>query len=230
VVSRWAQNAGPSEEAVFEEYASKLGLTGTQVARFRRLALLSCAGVLHGQYCTLLRLPNLAWTRDQYLGGSDLELAGAFQTIVDRGLTGRVLAEKTYGAAIWREVMALAEGITLDEAAASEYVRVSSRYGVLLHSIIEHGWVVMLKGTEGDRRKSYDRAAMLEHLRAYETAWTALHALRHADGQSATLYVPFSFRVNSSLRTDPSADPDHGMGPSIRHYQRVLTGVGAGHR
>jgi hypothetical protein len=71
---------------------------------------------------------------------------------------------------------------------------------------------------------------MLEHLRAYETAWTALDALRHAQGGCATLYVPFSFRVNSSPRTDPSADPDHGMGPSIRHYQRMLTGVGAGHR
>jgi hypothetical protein len=223
VVSRWAQNAGPSEEAVFAEYASKLGLTGAQVVRFRRLALLSCAGVLHGQYCTLLRLSNLAWTRDQYLGGSDLELAGAFQTVIGRGLTGRVLAEKAHGAAIWREVMALAEGITLDDAAASEYVRVSSRYGALLHSIIEHGWAVMLKGTEGDRTKSYDRATMLEHLRAYETAWAALDALRAAHGLCATLYVPYSFRIASSPRTDPSADPDHGMGPSIRHYQRMLT-------
>jgi hypothetical protein len=139
VLSRWAQNAGPSEEAVFGEYASQLGLTGAQVVRFRRLALLSSAGVLHGQYSTRLRLSNLAWTRDQYLGGSDLELASDFQTITRRGLTGLVLAEKAYGAAIWREVMALAEGITLEEADASEYVRVSSRYGMLLHSIIEHG-------------------------------------------------------------------------------------------
>ena len=227
VVSRWAQNAGPSEEAVFDEYASKLGLTGAQVVRFRRLALLSCAGVLHGQYSTVLRLSNLAWTRDQYLGGSDLELASDFQTIIHRGLTGRVLAEKAYGAAIWQDVMALAEGITLDDAAASEYVRVSSRYGVLLHSIIEHGWAVMLKGTEGDRTKSYDRATMLKHLRAYETAWTALDALRDAHGLCATLYVPYSLRVASSPRTDPSVDPDHGMGPSIRHYQRLLTGAGA---
>src|SRR5262249_44606779 len=119
VLSRWAQNAGPSEEAVFGEYASQLGLSGAQVVRLRRLALLSCAGVLHGQYNTPLRLSNLAWTRDQYLGGSDLELASDFQTIVRRGLTGRVLAEKSYGAAIWREVTALAEDITLDQAAAS---------------------------------------------------------------------------------------------------------------
>jgi hypothetical protein len=227
VVSRWAQNSGPSEEAVFEEYASELGLTGTEVVRFRRLALLSCAGVLHGQYSTVLRLSNLAWTRDQYLGGSDLELARDFQTIVHRGLTDRVLAEKAYGAALWQEVMALAEGITLDEAAASEYVRVSSRYGLLLHSIIEHGWAVMLKGTEGDRAKSYDRATMLKHLRAYETAWRALDALRDAHGLCATLYVPYSFRAASSPRTDPSADPAHGMGPSIRHYRRMLSGGGA---
>jgi hypothetical protein len=225
VVSRWAQNAGPSEAAVFEEYASNLGLTGAQVVHFRRLALLSCAGVLHGRYSTVTRLSNLAWTRDQYLGGSDLELASDFQTIIHRGLTGRVLAEKAYAAAIWQEVTALAEGITLGEAAASEYLRVSSRYGVLLHSIIEHGWAVMLKGSEGDRTKSYDRATMLEHLRAYETAWTALNALRAADGLCATPYVPYSFRVASSPRADPSADPDHGMGPSIRHYQRMLTGA-----
>ena len=195
--------------------------------RFRRLALLSCAGVLHGQYSTVLRLSNLAWTRDQYLGGSDLELSSDFQTIIQRGLAGRMLAEKAYGAAIWQEVVALAEGITLEEPPASEYVRVSSRYGVLLHSIIAHGWAVMLKGIEGDRTKSYDRATMLEHLRAYETAWGALDALGDAHGLCATLYVPYSFRVNSSPRTDPSVDPDHGMGPSIRHYWRMLGGAGA---
>jgi hypothetical protein len=98
---------------------------------------------------------------------------------------------------------------------------------VLLHSIIEHGWAVMLKGTEGDRTRSYDRATMLEHLRAYETAWKALDVLRNTNGLCATLYVPYSFRAASSPRTDPSADPDHGMGPSIQRYQHILAGAGA---
>jgi hypothetical protein len=82
----------------------------------------------------------------------------------------------------------------------------------------------MLMGTEGDRTKGYDRATIREHLRAYETAWRALDALRDANGLRATLYVPYSFRVNSSPRTVPSADLSHGMGPSIRHYQRMLSG------
>jgi hypothetical protein len=221
VLSRWARGVDASERSLFAEYVARIGARGAAVERLRRLAALSATGVLHGHYSTVLRLQGLAWTRDEYLGGSDLDLAPDFATIIERGLAHRVLSEKAAAVLVWQEIVRLADGITLSDPAASAYLRTSSRYGMLLYSIVASAWAVMLPGSEGDRTGHYDREAMRWHLRAYDQAWAAFRGLPATSADSATLYVPQSFLGASSPRALPSADPEHGMRPSIERYRRI---------
>ncbi|MHB8491820.1 MAG: hypothetical protein ACYDA6_06365, partial [Solirubrobacteraceae bacterium] len=96
------------------------------------------------------------------------------------------------------------------------------RYGLLLHSIMAHGWGVMLLGSEGERAGRYRRDAMLRQLGAYDAAWTALSRLHATQRLSATPYLPYSFRAATGPRSVPTADLGHGMGPSIERFRRVL--------
>jgi hypothetical protein len=220
VVSRWAQDRGPSEQTVFAQWAAEQGVEGAAASRVRRLALLSARAILHGHYSTVLRLRNLAWMRDEFLGGSDEDLAADFASIAHRRVGARVLQEKAQASALWREITALASSIALADGARTRYLRTSSRYGALLYAIVGHGWEVMLRGVEGDRSGRYDRAAMAASIAAYDSAWRAYSALEGA----ATRYVPFSFLPADGPRSDPGIDRLHGMGPSVGRYRRMLEG------
>ncbi|MDE3070381.1 MAG: hypothetical protein KGJ43_06600 [Acidobacteriota bacterium] len=223
-ISQWALARGPSERAVFDSYAARMGLRGVAAERLRRLAELSATAVLHGHYSTVIRLQNLAWTRDEYLGGCDQDLRADFAAILERGLLGPVLAEKAHAVELWREIVRLAGVISPPATGADPYLAVSSRYGLLLFSIVAHGWGVMLLGAEGERTGSYRRAAMARHLDAYDRAWAALSRLRAAQGSGATLYLPYSFRAAQGPRAVPTADPAHGMKPSIDRLRGVIAG------
>jgi hypothetical protein len=222
VLSRWAQGRG-SEAALFDEYAAVLGLDGPTRTRLRRLALLSATGVLHGHYSTVVRLQNLAWTRDEYLGGSDLDLARDFAAINRAGRRTAVLAEKGSAASTWLEVVKLADGIVFADPDTTAFARLSSRYGALLYGVIANAWGVMLWGLEGDRTGRYNRKAMAAYVRAYDAAWDAYRRLS-VSAHCPTLYVPYSFRAAASPRQNPTADPHHGMAPSIQRYRRILAG------
>lgn len=222
VLSQWARHDGATEPALFGDYTARLGLHGAAAGRFRELAMRSAAGVLHGHYSTVVRLQGLAWTRDEYLGGSDLDLAPDFAAIADHGLAEPVLAEKANAVLTWQEIVRLADSLQPVDAATSSYLGLSSRYGALLYAIIANAWAVMLPGVEGDRSGRYDREAMRVHLQAYDEAWAAFEQLRAGQSPSPTLYVPLSFMGPSSPRSLPSADPDHGMRSSIERYRRIV--------
>lgn len=222
VVSQWARNRGPSERAVFDAYMTRTELSAPDRARFRQLALVSAGGVLHGHYSTVRRLARLAWTRDMYLGGSDRDLRPDFQAIIERGLVEPVLAEKRRAILLWSRVAALADQIRLPNPAQQSYARVSSRFGLLLFSIIAHGWEVMLRGLHGDLTGHYDATAIRRALRAYDLTWHEYERLRANHGDCPTLYVPYSFQAPAGPRLDPTADPHHGMKPSVDRYRAML--------
>lgn len=223
VASHWAQNVHRTEAGVFGEYMDSAGLRGAGRDRFRRLALASATGVLHGHYSTLFQLSSLTWTRDQFLGGSDKELGGDFATIYAKGLVDAVIAEKAGAVATWQQVADLAQQITLPDPAAQQYLRVSSQYGLLLYSVIYHGWAVMLKGYQGDRTGQYDTAAIRQHLAAYDQAWAAYQDLARQPF-CPTLYDPYSDGAQDSHGLY-HADLSHGLKPTVDHY-RALAGSG----
>jgi hypothetical protein len=221
VVARWARDTGLGEEGAFAAYAERLGLRGSAAGRFRRLALLSAAGTLRGHYSTLVPV-KVTWTRDQFLGGSDKDLAGNFADIVTKDLVEEVLAEKEQAARIWGQVVSLAGTIPLRDHGDREYLRVSAGYGRSLYSVIHHGWQVMLRGFAGDRTGTYDTARIADHLRRYDAAWESWQRLAAANPSCATLYQPLGFGPKDANGLF-NADPDHGMKPSVDRYRALVT-------
>jgi hypothetical protein len=63
VMAQWANDVKQSEESVFDRYATeKLGIKGEDIARFRKLALLSADAVVRGQASTMSDISPW-WTR-----------------------------------------------------------------------------------------------------------------------------------------------------------------------
>jgi hypothetical protein len=220
-MSHWAQDVSRSEAAVFDDYMTRVGLRGSHRGGFRMLALLSATGVLHGHYSTVSHINDLTWTRDEFLGGSDKDLARDFAHIRDARHTDRILAEKYQSVALWQKIVTLANQVAFPGNADRDYVRASSQYGLLLYAIIYHGWAVMLKGLEGDRTHRYDVGAIAQHLGAYDRAWRAYEWLRKTHPACATLYVPYGFGPQDA-RGLYNADPAHGMKPSVDRYRSVI--------
>ncbi|KOG85107.1 hypothetical protein ADK38_38535, partial [Streptomyces varsoviensis] len=176
----------------------------------------SAAGTLRGHYSARTPVPNLTWTRDQYLGGSDKDLAGHFKALVRGGLVEDALAEKGQAARMWREIVALSDGLPVRDRDDRAYVRVSARYGLCLYSVIHHGWQVMLRGFAGERGR-----VMAQHLRAYDAAWEEWRWLARRQADCASLYQPLGFGKKGADGVY-GADPEHGMGPSVEGYRRLL--------
>ncbi|MFE7120193.1 hypothetical protein ACFU99_32700 [Streptomyces sp. NPDC057654] len=216
VVAHWARDTGQGEAGAFAAYARRIGLRGDAVHRFRRLALLSAAGTLRGHYSARTPVPNMTWTRDQYLGGSDKDLAGHYKALVGGGLVEPALAEKAHAARIWREIVELADGLPVRDRADREFVRVSARYGFYLYSVIHHGWEVMLRGFARERNWG-----MAGHVRAYDEAWRGWRRLTDRHRSCASLYQPLGFGKKDADGVY-GADPEHGMGPSVERYRRAL--------
>ena len=222
VLSRWAHEPARDEESIFEEYGRKLGLPAPDRARFRELALTSAAGVLRGHYSLLFTLDNVNWTRDQFIGGSDKDLTEDFHGIYDAGLVDAALAEKAEAVQHWTRIDRLARQLRPRDQDVRDYLRVSARYGLLLHRIFHHGWGVTLTGFVGDQTGDYDTATIRAHLAGYDRAWTDLDRLDDENPSCATLYVPQSFGTHNPDGTW-DADPDHGMRQSVDRYRQLTS-------
>ncbi|WP_020666518.1 hypothetical protein [Amycolatopsis nigrescens] len=221
VLSAWARDPRRDERQIFEEYGRRIGLSRPDRARFRELALASAAGVLRGHYSKVFELRRLTWTRDQFLGGSDKDLTADFQRVYDAGLVAEVLREKADAVSIWERADRVAGRIRPRDRADREYLRVSTRYGLLLHRIIQHGWAVMLTGFVGERTGKPDTATIAAHLRGYDAAWADYRRLAEENPSCATLYLPQSFGPRNPDGTY-DADPDHGMRQSVDRYRPLV--------
>lgn len=223
VMARWTRATGLGEEGAFAAYAHRAGLAGDAVRRFRELALLSAAGTLRGHYSARGAVRALTWTRDQFLGGSDKDLADDFGALVEAGnaAVAQALAEKADAARIWRRVTRLSDRVPLRDPGDLEYLRVSARYGQHLYAVIDHGWQVMLRGFAGDRSGAYERDTMARHIRAYDQAWRDWRRLAERHPSCATLYQPYGFGRKDADGVY-EADPDHGIGPSVDRYRALL--------
>ncbi|MET8947060.1 hypothetical protein ABZX30_26700 [Streptomyces sp. NPDC004542] len=220
VAAHWARDVDRTEEEVFGDWMSRAGLKGADRDRFRRLALLSATGTLHGKYTALFTMANPFWMRDQFIGGSDGQLKADFERIRREGLTDTAIREKADAVETWREVARLARGIHLPDRADRDYLRISSEYGLRLYTVVYHAWAVMLKGVEGDGSGTYDTAAMREHLAAFDTAWQAYQQL-HEHPQCPTLYVPYAFGGQDANGLY-HADLTRGAKPTLDHYRAIV--------
>lgn len=175
VLCQWAAHPGQTEAALFGRYVSKfLGLDGAAAERFRRLCLLSADAILRGRLSTHADIDPW-WTRDQYLSRPPLPTNPTQRE--------RVLSQKADAVRLWEEIVRLADGIEFPSPETTDYLRVSSRYGLSLYRIYEAAFQLEAIGLNGpkDRIRTW--------LSAYDRAWADHRRLAESNPSCATPYL-----------------------------------------
>ena len=121
---------------------------------------MSADAIVRGRASLILPI-NVWWTRDQFIGG-EKELRQNLKTIIEQGLTHKIILEKSQSVAIWKEIVALADKIQTGNPELRRYLQTSAKYGLLLYSIYEQGWIIMLKGYD-DSVNLFDDVDSLSH-------------------------------------------------------------------
>lgn len=229
VLSQWAKDTTALENEIFNRYCeTHLKLSEKDTEAFRKIALLSNRGVLYGRSSRITKI-NPLWIRDQFMGGiTDPEfnnhtaeawgkLNEDFEYIVENDLVFDVLAEKAQAVSFWKEIEILANSITSGDEKIQDYVRVSSAYGRIKYEIIQQGWIVMLKGMEGEKNGRFDTIRILDAKSKYDQLWKDFKELKERNQQCATLYLPYSFDLNNE-----DFHGDEGMDKAVNKYASLL--------
>lgn len=195
VIAQYAKDPTKSEEEIFYTYTrEKMGLDQSNAEKFRRLCLLTQRGVLKGRYIEAYDedclhesiVPCGNWMRDDKLGGLD-QLREAFAYLYDHHTLKNAVDEKKEAMEIWEEAEALADTIVFPNKQQGDYIRLSTRYGRCLFTIVYHGWQVMAAGYTGDHTGVYDKALLTSAISAYDSAWNTFRALE-AEPECPSLY------------------------------------------
>ncbi len=204
VIAQYAQHTDRTEASLFDEFAaSKLGLTGSDLAKFRELNLLSAAAIVRGNLSFHGKV-NLTWARDDFMAAPDLTY------FVTNHLVSAALAEKSGSVAMWKQIETLAKQIHFPDAKTQEFVEVSATYGRIKYAIFEQAWTILLYGKTGDAAQNYDCQKISEAITKYDSLWTEWRALRasHPD-VCATLYKDLAYQDQP------------GMGAAVDHYRKI---------
>jgi hypothetical protein len=179
VIAKWAQNPDLSEEEVFNSYAKDvLKLSAGDVAKFRRLALLSADAVYRGKRSTDNAI-NPQWTRDEFIGVPPLPKSPA--------KLAKFLQEKDDAVRMWEEIDKLANEIRFPDPEVRDYVIVSSRYGLDLYRIYRAGFHLAALGKDGGKAK------IKRWIGEYDAAWADYRKLPEKHPSCATLYSDKGF-------------------------------------
>lgn len=217
VLSQWANNPNRTEEEIFNEYAIKKGIAKSSLSYFRRLCLLSPDGIIRGRG-SLVHSVNVGWTRDHFLGGIN-QNKRVFDEIIAENKIDESIYEKKVATAIWRDIVELSMKIECSDKETEDYIRISAKYGYLLHGIMEQGWTIMLKGYQGDITGEYDFGTIAWAIQLYDNYWAEYNNLKDSNTNCATLYVDNYLRWE---KDDNSriyyAD---GLGASVDIYRKL---------
>lgn len=216
VLAQWANDPEKTEQEIFHDYAVKQGFEGDDINRFHRISLLSADAIVRGR-ASLVMPVNVWWTRDQFIG-SGRELAADLHTIYEKGLVKEMLDEKNDAVRIWEEIVTIADSMATGQLETVQYIRTSSRYGMILYAIYEQGWIVMLKGYEGDQTGVYDRESITNAITEYDRLWKEFELLRENNPDCATLYKPFGFNFN----LPPVYHDKHGLSETVEYYREKM--------
>lgn len=222
VISRWAQNPDKTEEQVFNDYAASLGLEGENIAKFRRIALLSAAGGLRGHsslYATG-KEDDLTpwWTRDHFMYGQEM-IRPFLERMIKEDKVEAVLQEKKEAVEMWREIEQLSQEIKWENLTNKEYLKISATYGRIKYEIFENAWTVLLLGMGGEKTGDFDKERIQKAITRYDELWKEWKELKENNPQSATLYYPHAFAIGYE---GVYADKENGMDASINKYRNLL--------
>ncbi|MDE3742078.1 hypothetical protein [Maribacter polysaccharolyticus] len=175
VMAQWALHTDKSEEFVFNRYATeRLHLKGDDIAKFRKLALLSAEAVVRGRNSTF-RDMNPWWTRDQGI---------AWPMVVKGELQQkRNLEQKDESVAKWKEIVKLAKSIDWQNEATKNHAIGSAEYGLRLYTI--YRTLVYMQHAEANGNGK----EVKKWIKAYDKAWANYNKLAGEYSSIATLYT-----------------------------------------
>lgn len=184
VVSQWAKDTSRSEEEIFYEFASKLGLSGYQADLFRKLNMLTIEGVRKG-HCNSYARNAVWWTRDQWFSAQQNK--SIIQEIIKNGNVNQVLAEKTESVAIWHQIEELSKQIRVNNKQTQEALEVSCTYGRIKYELIENMWIMMIYD-QLDTAKN-QQIILEKALIRYDKLWKEWEELYNSSSLCATIYT-----------------------------------------
>ncbi len=175
VMAQWALHTDKSEEFVFNRYATeRLHLKGDDIAKFRKLTLLSAEAVVRGRNSTF-RDMNPWWTRDQGI---------AWPMVVKGELQQkRNLEQKDESVAKWKEIVKLAKSIDWQNEATKNHAIGSAEYGLRLYTI--YRTLVYMQHAEANGNGK----EVKKWIKAYDKAWANYNKLAGEYSSIATLYT-----------------------------------------
>ncbi|WP_405605810.1 hypothetical protein [Polaribacter sp. Asnod1-A03] len=175
VMAQWGQNTDKTEEFIFNRYATeRLHLKADDVAKFRKLCLLSAEAVVRGRNSTY-RDMNPWWTRDQGI---------AWPMVVKGELEQkRNLAQKDESIKKWKQIVKLAKSIDWKNDETKNHAIGSSEYGLGLFQIYR-SLVYMKYADDHD-----DAKGVKKWIKAYDKAWADYNKLAEEYSTIATLYT-----------------------------------------
>ncbi|MFP5041037.1 hypothetical protein [Parasediminibacterium sp. JCM 36343] len=236
VISKWGADKNRTEESIFNSFMDENGIVQSDSRKaFRQLCLLSAKAVLRGHESGKYHFEKdwVWWMRDEFLGGIDTAnlpqkmfpsegfLQQAFDWYYKNGLLDKVIEEKQENVGTWKQIVALSAKIEMPNKADKDYMKVSSKYGLLLHAIIADGWKVMALGYKGDKTGIYDKAKLAATIKKYDEDWKVYNKLKAENPACASLYKPFSF-----INVAPTYHGEQGMAQSVDKY-RAMLGIGS---
>ncbi len=173
VVAQWAADPTQREEDVFNRYAVEImKLKGDDVAKFRRLCLLSADAVIRGKNSVQSDLFRW-WTRDAGLNWPSFNKSGNPE---------RAVAQKEESLVMWREIISIAKEIEWADNHTRRHVIGSCYYGLHLYEIYR-AVVTMRYAVDNEEWARVD-----ELIKDYDTAWEKYNALPAQYPEIATLY------------------------------------------
>ena len=191
VVSHWAQNPKSSEEEIFNEFVAKLEMTPFQAHIFRQICLLSIEGVRKGQ-CNSFTSNNKWWSRDDFFSVADNK--NTLKLILKDKLQDKVLAEKAEATAIWKQIEALSNQLTMNDVKMLEAIKISCTYGRIKYELIEQMWLLMIEDETYLQSKTMNNDAVKNAVRKYDQLWNEWRTLKDSSAECATLYTDLAFK------------------------------------
>jgi hypothetical protein len=162
---------------------------------FRQIALLSIEGVRKGQ-CNSFSINNKWWSRDEFFSVSDNK--NVLNQILKENLQGKVLAEKAEASAIWRQIEALSNELSVTDSVMQEAIKVSCTYGRIKYELIEQMWILMIEDAKATFSAKLNTGIVSHALERYDELWKEWRNLKQSSKECATLYTDLAFRNQKS--------------------------------
>ena len=176
VMAQWAKDPKQSEASIFNRYATeRINLKGDDVAKFRKLCLLSAEAVIRGRNTTYNDISDVWWTRDQGIGWP----APAKDAIGQK----RNLEQKDASITKWKGIVKLAKSIHWDSKEAKDHAIGSAEYGLRLYKIYRSLVYMSDAEAKGDVKE------IQKWIKVYDKAWKQYNKLPKQYPLVATLYT-----------------------------------------